>query len=113
MKIYHNPRCLKSRQTLKIIKKKTSKFEIIEYIKNKITFDEITKLLAKLNMKPLEIVRTQESIWKENYKTKDMSDNEIINVLAKYPKLIERPIVENNNKAIIGRPPENVLSLFD
>ena len=113
MKIYHNPRCLKSRQTLKIIKKKTSKFEIIEYIKNKITFDEITKLLAKLNMKPLEIVRTQESIWKENYKTKDMSDNEIINVLAKYPKLIERPIVESNNKAIIGRPPENVLSLFD
>jgi len=113
MKIYHNPRCLKSRQTLTIIKKKTSKFEIIEYIKNKITFDEITKLLAKLNMKPLEIVRTQESIWKENYKTKDMSDNEIINVLAKYPKLIERPIVENNNKAIIGRPPENVLSLFD
>tara|TARA_Y100000588_G_C14035386_1_gene830495 strand:+ start:160 stop:501 length:342 start_codon:yes stop_codon:yes gene_type:complete len=113
MKIYHNPRCRKSRQTLTIIKNKTSEFEIIEYIKNKITFDEITKLLVKLNMKPLEIVRTQESIWKENYKTENMSDNEIINALAKYPKLIERPIVESNNKAIIGRPPENVLSLFD
>lgn len=112
MKIYHNTRCTKSRETLAIIKNKISEFEIIEYLKNPLTVEEIKVLLAQLNIKARELVRTQEEIWKKKYKGKILTDNEIINIMAKNPKLIERPIVEYNNKAVIGRPAENVLSLF-
>ena len=112
MKIYHNPRCTKSRETLAIIKNKTCEFEIIKYLKNPLTVEEIKVLLSQLNIKPHELVRTQEEIWKKKYKGKILTDNEIINIMAKNPKLIERPIVEHNNKAVIGRPVENVLSLF-
>jgi len=112
MKIYHNPKCSKSRQTLEIVRNKTSEFEIIEYLNNPLTAKEITVLLSQLNIKPLSLVRTQEIIWRENYKGKELTDIEIINAMFENPKLIERPIVVRNNKAIIGRPPENVLGLF-
>ena len=112
MKIYHNPRCNKSRQALAIVEKNASAFEIVEYLKNPLTVEEIKVLLPQLNIKARELVRTQEAIWEEDYKGKILTDNEIINIMAKNPKLIERPIVEHNNKAVIGRPPENVLSLF-
>ena len=112
MKIYHNPKCSKSRQTLELIRSKTSEFEIIEYLKNPLTAKEITVLLSQLNIKPLALVRTQEIIWRENYKGKELTDIEIINAMFENPKLIERPIVVKNNKAVIGRPPENVLGLF-
>ena len=112
MRIYHNPKCSKSRQTLEIVRSKTSEFEIIEYLKNPLTAKEITVLLSQLNIKPLALVRTQEIIWRENYKGKELTDIEIINAMFENPKLIERPIVVKNNKAVIGRPPENVLGLF-
>ena len=112
MKIYHNPKCSKSRQTLELVRNKTSEFEIIEYLKNPLTAKEITVLLSQLNIKPLSLVRTQEIIWRENYKGKELTDIEIINAMFENPKLIERPIVVKNNKAVIGRPPENVLGLF-
>ena len=113
MKIYHNPNCSKSRKTLELIKRKTSDIQIIEYLKNPLTFKEIKLILSKLNMNPIELIRTHERIWKENYKKKKMNDEQIINMMTKYPKLIERPIVTNKKKAIIGRPPENVFVLFD
>ena len=112
MKIYHNPSCSKSRQALAIVEENASKFEIIEYLKNPLTVKEIKVLLPQLNIKASELVRTQEAIWKKKYKGKILTDNKIINIMAKNPKLIQRPIVEQNNKAVIGRPPENVLSLF-
>ena len=112
MKIYHNPKCSKSRQTLEIIRNNTSEFEIIEYLKNPLTAKEIIILLSQLNIKPLALVRTQEIIWRENYKGKKLTDIEIINAMFENPKLIERPIIVKNNKAVIGRPPENVLGLF-
>ena len=112
MRIYHNPMCRKSRQALAIVEKNTSEFEIVEYLKNPLTVKEIKVLLPQLNIKAGELVRTQEAIWKEKYKGKILTDNEMIDIMAKNPKLIERPIVEHNNKAVIGRPPENVLSLF-
>ena len=112
MKIYHNPRCSKSRQTLALIEGKTNEFEIVEYLKNPLTNKEITVLLSQLNIKAIELVRTQETSWKENYKGKELTETEIINTMVNNPKLIERPIVVKDNKAIIGRPPENVLSLF-
>tara|TARA_X000000368_G_C23052344_1_gene722065 strand:+ start:3685 stop:4026 length:342 start_codon:yes stop_codon:yes gene_type:complete len=112
MKIYHNPKCSKSRQSLEIVRSKTSDFEIVEYLKKPLTVKEITILLSQLNIKPLALVRTQEIIWKETYKGKKLSDIEIIKAMFEHPKLIERPIVVKNNKAVIGRPPKNVLNLF-
>ena len=112
MRIYHNPKCSKSRKTIEIVRNKTSEFEIVEYLKNPLTLKEITALLSKLNIKPIDLVRTQDAIWKENYKGKKLTDIEIINAMFENPKLIERPIVVKNNKAVIGRPPENVLGLF-
>ena len=112
LKIYHNPRCSKSRQTLEIIKSITAKFEIIKYIKNPLTFKEIKLLLTLLKIEPIQLVRVQESIWEEKYKNKKMNTDEIIYAIVNNPILMERPIVSNDNKAIIGRPPENVLMLF-
>ena len=112
MKIYHNPKCSKSRQTLELIRNKTSEFEIIEYLKNPLTAKEITVLLSQLNIKPLALVRMQEIIWRENYKGKELTDIEIINAMFENPKLIERPIVVKGQKAVIGRPPENIMELL-
>ena len=113
MKIYHNPRCSKSRNTLAIIESKTSVIEIIDYIKNPIKFEEINLIIEKLKIKAISLVRINESIWREHYKGKEMTDEEVIKAIIEHPKLMERPIVTTNKKAIIGRPPENVLSLFD
>jgi len=113
MKIYHNPKCSKSRQTLALVEQNTSEFEVIKYLEDSLKFDDIELLLVKLNAKPIDIVRTKEEIWKENFKGKEMNDDEIINVLVENPRLMERPIVTTKEKAIIGRPPENVLELFN
>ena len=112
MKIYHNARCSKSRQALSLIKSKTSDFKIIEYLKYPLKFQEMKSLLSQLNMKPIELVRVKDTIWKSNYKGEKMNDNEIINVLINHPKLMQRPIVKKGKKAIVARPPEYVLSLF-
>jgi len=111
-KIYHNPRCSKSRETLLLIQQKTNNIEIIEYLKNPITHNELKDLLIKLKIKAIDIIRTNEYIWKEKYKKKIMNDEEIINIILEFPNLLQRPIVVKGGKAIIGRPPENVLKLF-
>ena len=113
IKIYHNPRCSKSRQTLALLEKETTDFKIIEYLKNPLSFDEIKEIIEKLAIKPIDLVRKNEQIWKDNYKGKEMTDVEIIKVMEGNPKLIERPIVIKNKQGIIGRPPKKVLSLFD
>jgi len=112
IKIYHNPRCSKSRQTLALLEKETNDFKIIEYLKNPLSFDEIKEIVEKLAIKPIELVRKNEQIWKDNYKGKEMTDVEIIKIMERNQKLIERPIVINEKHGIIGRPPEKVLSLF-
>ena len=112
IKIYHNPRCSKSRQTLALLEKETTDFKIIEYLKNPLSFDEIKKIVEKLSIKPIDLVRKNEQIWKDNYKGKEMTDVEIIKAMERNPKLIERPIVIKEKHGIIGRPPEIVLSLF-
>jgi arsenate reductase len=113
MKIYHNPKCSKSRQTLALVEQNTSEFEVIKYLEDSLKFDDLALLLVKLNAKPIDIVRTKEEIWKENFKGKELKDNEIIQALVDNPKIIERPIVINGTKARIGRPPENVLKIID
>lgn len=112
MKIYHNPRCSKSRNTLNIITEKNSDVTIVEYLKTPPTKEELKDLLKKLNIPAKDLIRKGEQIFKDNYKGKELSENEWIDAMVKYPKLIERPIVVNGDKAVIGRPPEKVLEIL-
>ena len=112
MKIYHNSRCRKSREALEILRTKNIEFEIIEYLKDNLTRNQLKDLIKKLGIEPINLVRKNEQIWKENFKNKKLTSDEIIQILSDNPKLIERPIVELNDKAIIGRPPENIINLL-
>lgn len=109
IKIYHNPRCRKSREGLQILENSGKEFEIIKYLEDIPSEEELAKIIKKLNINPIQLVRKNEKIWKENFKGKDLSDHEIVKAMIENPKLIERPIVINNNKAVIGRPPETIL----
>ncbi len=108
IKIYHNPRCRKSREGLEILQNSGQAFEIKEYLKEIPSTDELASLIKLLGISPIDLVRKNEAIWKENYKGKTLSNSEIIAAMINNPKLIERPIVVNNNKAIVGRPAENI-----
>jgi len=112
MKIYHNPRCRKSRETLAIIEEKGLEPEVIRYLDTPPDKTELKELLRKLNMQASELVRKGEQVYKENYKGKDLTEEEWLNAMLEHPKLIERPIVVKGDKAIIGRPPENVKELI-
>jgi len=110
--IYHNPRCMKSRETLALIEKKKVKPEIVEYLKTPPTKEELKAILKKLGISAEALVRKQEVLFAVKFKDKKLSDEQWIEILVKNPALIERPIVVKGNKAVIGRPPENVLSLL-
>jgi arsenate reductase len=110
--IYHNPRCTKSRETLALIEENKVEAEIIEYLKTPPGAPELKAILKKLGMKAADIVRKSEELYKSRYKDKKFSEEEWIKILVKNPVLIERPIVVIGNKAIIGRPPENVLTIL-
>lgn len=112
MKIYHNPRCSKSREGLAILEASKVNFETIQYIETPITKDELVHIIQLLNITPIDLVRKNEAIWKEKFKGKTMSDSEVIMAMVQNPKLIERPIVINNGKAIIGRPPELIKTIL-
>ena len=103
--IYHNPRCTKSREGLLILENSGKDFEVIKYLDEPISEEKLTEILNLLQMKPLDLVRKNEAIWKSDYKGKDLTDKAIISAMVKHPKLIERPIVVNNGKAVVGRPP--------
>ncbi len=111
-KIYHNPRCSKSRQTLQLLRENGIEAEIIEYLKDVPTEKELKEVLEQLNLKAVDIIRKGEAIFKENYKGKDLTNDEWIKAMVENPKLIERPIVIKGNKAVLGRPPEKVLELI-
>ncbi|GLX80106.1 arsenate reductase [Thalassotalea insulae] len=110
--IYHNPRCSKSRQTLALIEENNQPVNVIEYLKTPLTEIEIKQLLRYLSVTPIEMMRTKEAEFKEQ-NLKDADDATLINAMINTPKLIERPIVVKGEQAVIGRPPENVLSLFN
>jgi arsenate reductase len=112
IKIYHNPRCTKSRQGLAILENTGKEFEIIKYLDTIPSEKELIEIIKLLNIFPIDLVRKNEKIWKETYKGKELLDKEIILAMIKNPKLIERPIIINNNKAVIGRPPENILTII-
>jgi len=112
MKIYHNNRCSKSREGLSILENSNQEYDVINYMDSPPTKKELKEILSMLKFTPIQLVRKNESIWKENYKNKELSEDEIINAMIEHPKLIERPIVVSGSKAVIGRPPENIKSLF-
>ena len=112
LQIYHNPRCRKSREGLAILENSGREFEIIKYLEEVPSEKELTEIVELLGISPIQLVRKTEKIWKEEYKGKELSDSDIITAMVQNPKLIERPIVINKNKAVIGRPPENILELL-
>ncbi|GAA3748835.1 arsenate reductase (glutaredoxin) [Flavobacterium ginsengisoli] len=113
IQIYHNPRCGKSRNCLAFIEKSNQDFEIIPYLTETPTFEQLKTLLGQLNLEPIQLIRTKEKIWIENFKGKTLSNDEIINAMVENPILIERPIVVKDGKAIIGRDPDLVASFLD
>ena len=113
IQIYHNPRCGKSRNCLAFVEETKQDYEIIPYLTETPSFNDLRELLKKLNLKPAELIRTKEKIWIENYKGKDLSDDQIIQAMADNPILIERPIVVKDGKAIIGRDLDKVASFLD
>ena len=112
IKIFHNNRCRKSREGVEILEHSGKPFEVIKYLETIPTEKELQDIISKLGMKPIELVRKNEAIWKDNYKGKDLLDAQIIKAMVENPKLIERPIVINNSKAVIGRPPEKILDII-
>lgn len=112
IKIYHNPRCSKSRQGLAILEESGKNYDIIKYLDNKLTISELETIISKLQIKPINLVRQNEAIWKSDYKGNTLSDTEIIEAMVAHPKLIERPIVINKDKAVVGRPPETILNII-
>lgn len=113
IQIYHNPRCGKSRNCLAFIEQTKQEYEIIPYLTETPTFNELKELLRKLNLKPIELIRIKEKIWIENYKGKELSGDQIIQAMIEHPILIERPIVVKDGKAIIGRDPDLVAAFLD
>ena len=112
-KIFHNPRCSKSRQTLKLLVDNNCEIKIINYLEIDLDVLLIKDTLEKLALKPRDVLRKNEQDYKDNDLKRDsLSDDDLIDYMIKYPRLIERPIVINGNKAVLGRPPENVLSLI-
>lgn len=112
IKIYHNNRCSKSRMGLGVLEESGKDYEIVKYLENVPSIAELTKIIDLLGIKPMALVRKNEAIWKEKYKGKDLSDSEIIEAMVENPKLIERPIVINGGKAVIGRPTEKILEII-
>lgn len=112
IKIYHNNRCRKSRAGVELLETSGKDFEIVQYLEDVPSKSELKSIIKLLNIAPIELVRKNESIWKEHYKGKDLTDDEVIEAMVKNPKLIERPIVINGNKAVIGRPTERILDII-
>ena len=110
--IYHNPRCRKSREALSFLKEKSCRIKVVEYLKDLMSIEELGALLNDLSIKPIELVRKNESIWKEQFKERNLNDTAIIEAMVQNPKLIERPIVKSKKGAVIARPLERILDVI-
>ena len=111
--ILHNPRCSKSRQSLELLTNNGVDVQVILYLEDPPTSSEIKNILKKLNLSPLEVLRSGETRFKElAISLEDIDDDQLIELMAENPILIERPIIFNETKAVIGRPPENTLDII-
>lgn len=112
IKIYHNPRCQKSREGLQLLEQSGQEFEVVKYLENTPSQAELKNIIKTLGIAPIDLVRKKESIWKEQYQNAEMTDEEIIKAMVENPKLIERPIVIKDKMAVIGRPLENIKAIL-
>ena len=112
MKYYHNPRCSKSRIGLQLLQDRNIDVEVIEYLKDVPTINELQELIKLIGISPENLLRKGEQAYKDNLKGKNLSDQEILEAMVRFPKLIERPILISSNKAVIGRPPEKILTIL-
>ena len=112
IKIYHNNRCSKSRAGLKYLEDKGLEPQVVKYMDEAVSASELADVLRKLGMKPMELMRTKEEIFRTEYKGKDLSDQEWIEVMVANPKLIERPIIVRGEKAVLARPTEKIDELL-
>ena len=108
MRIYHNPRCRKSREALNYLNDMNYKVEIVKYLEKKLSSKDISELLKKINLSPQEIIRKNETLWKKKYSKMDLNEKELIDILSNNPILIERPIVECKDFGVLARPIENL-----
>lgn len=112
IEVYHNPRCGKSRNCLAFLENANQDYTIIKYLEETLSIDELTSVLSKLKLKPIDLIRQKEKIWIENYKNKEMTDEAIIQAMVNYPILIERPIIIKGNEAIIARDMDKIEAFF-
>lgn len=112
IRIYHNPRCSKSRAGLEFVKLLNQPYELIDYLKNPLTEKELTELIGFMGIKPFELLRKQEALYKNELKGTNISPEDLIRVMAANPTLIKRPIVVINEKAVWADPPENILNII-
>ena len=111
-KVYHNPRCSKSRMALAYLEAENKEYQVIEYLKESPTKADLENILVKLGIPAEELIRKGEPDYKEHFKGKSLSENEWIDAMHKYPKLIERPIVMLGSKAVVARPTEKIDELY-
>ncbi|MBN2485338.1 MAG: arsenate reductase family protein [Bacteroidales bacterium] len=112
IKIYHNPRCRKSREGLAYLQSKTSNFQIVEYLKTGLAVDQIKEILLKANLKPFGLIRTQEAVYKNELKGRNFTDDEWIDIIVENPVLLRRPIVVGKHKAILAQQAEEIDKLL-
>ncbi len=112
IKIYHNPRCTKSRQGVAYLEVKNVTFEIVKYLDDTFTVDSLKEIIRQLGIAPIDLVRKNETIWKSDFKGKELSDEMLLEAMVAHPKLIERPIIVHNNNAVVARPTEKIDELF-
>ena len=114
VQIYHNPRCSKSRQALQLLLDRGIEPQMIEYLKTPPTHEELARILRLLEMQPRDLIRKKEAEYrKAALDNPDLSNDALIEVMVRFPKLIERPIVVAANRAVLGRPPDRVLELIE
>ena len=111
-KLLHNPRCRKSREGLQFLKSKKIEFETVLYLLNRLNKNQIEEIIDKSELNPIDFVRKQEKIWKEMFKNKLLSKNQVIQAIFEHPKIMQRPIFISENKSIIANPPENSLKIL-
>ena len=113
LKIYHNPRCRKSREALELLKNKKLDYQIHYYLENRLTSNELKSIIEKIKLNPSDIVRKNEKDWKAIPNRNDLTENEILGILILNPKLIERPIITNEKEGVLARPLDNLFQFLD
>jgi len=108
LKIYHNPRCAKSREGLKYLSEHGYKFQVVNYMDQHVDAETLKKVLMKLNLKPIQVIRMQEDMYRKELKGKIFTDDEWISIIVQNPGLLQRPIVEGKYKAVVAIPAERI-----